>query len=75
MLIISQSPGIKHSPFCQVFTLVAGGTDDRTISTECRYYGAGSSSGRGMEAMEGFPEEVTSRLILRDKQDLKRRRG
>lgn len=36
---------------------------------------SGALSGRGMETMEGFPEEVTSWLTLRVKQDLKGRRG
>lgn len=35
----------------------------------------GALSGRGMETLEGFPEEVTSWLTLRVKQDLKGRRG
>lgn len=36
---------------------------------------SGALSGRGMETMEGFPEEVTSWLTQRVKQDLKGRRG
>lgn len=47
MLTISQAPGIRHSPFCQLFTLVVGGTDDRTVSIECKNYGLGSVKWEG----------------------------
>lgn len=75
MLIISQAPGIRHSPFCQVFTLVVGGTDDRTISTECKYNGVGSFEWEGHGSHVRIPRRGDISADPKEHADLKRRRG
>lgn len=74
MLFISQAPGIKTQSLCQVFTLVVGGIDDRTISIECKYNGVGSFEweGHGSHVRISRREDISA--DPKEHADLKRRR-
>lgn len=50
-----QAPGIRHSPFCQGFMPLLGGTNDRTMSTECKYCGVGRLEWEGRGSHERIP--------------------